>query len=75
MEKDIEMISKRIFERAKYLECLLEHRKAILQAMFQRDLCAIWAILDKCDVPCKMRWWLVKLIMQYAEVPGGPQFW
>jgi hypothetical protein len=75
MEMKIQKISERINGRAKYVNCLLPHREEVLKAMFERDLCALWAILDECKIPCKERWDIVKFIMQKAEDTEGPQFW
>ncbi len=75
MEKKIEVISSRIFARAKYFECLLQRRDEVLKAMFEKDLCTIWKVLDECKVPCKDRWGMVKFIMEKAEDHDGPQWW
>jgi len=76
MEKKIEIMSSRIYERSKYFECLLPHRDEVLKAMFERNLCVIWKVLDDCKVPCKERWWIVKFIMEKAEEDrDGPQWW
>ena len=75
MEDKISVISKRIFERSKYYGCLLERRDDVLKAMFERNLCAIWKVLDECKVPCEQRWAIVKFIMEKAEDREGPQFW
>jgi len=76
LEKNIAVISSRIFERSKYWECLIKHRDEVLKAMFERDMCAIWKVLDECEIPCEQRWAIVKRIIEKAESPdlGGPQF-
>ena len=68
-------ISKRIFGWSKYMDCLQKHRDEVLIAMAEKDLCAIWEVLESCKIPCKLRWRAVKFIMEKAEDPEGPQFW
>jgi hypothetical protein len=66
-EEMIEEMKDELLLAGKYMPCILNHATELVTAVLDEDMCAIWKIFEKCNVPCKYRWHAIDFIFRKVE--------